>query len=56
MLDPLFEQIDSDQMQLPGAGGLLPELTKVVLQRGLQAEMTGHLGYPASPTTRSARL
>jgi putative transposase len=44
-LDGLFEQIDSGQVQLSGSGGLLPELIKAVLERGLQAEMTGHLGY-----------
>jgi putative transposase len=44
-LDALFEQIDSGQVQLSGTGGLLPELIKAVLERGLQAEMTGHLGY-----------
>ena len=44
-LDALFEQIDSGEVQLSGDGGLLPELIKAVLERGLQAEMTGHLGY-----------
>ena len=44
-LDSLFEQIDAGRVQLAGAGGLLPELIKAVLERGLQAEMTGHLGY-----------
>ena len=32
-------------MQLSSAGGLLPELIKAVLERGLQAKMTGHLRY-----------
>ena len=44
-LDTLFEQIDSGEVQLSGNGGLIPELIKAVLERGLQAEMTGHLGY-----------
>jgi putative transposase len=44
-LDTLFEQIDAGRVQLSGAGGLLPELIKAVLERGLQAELTGHLGY-----------
>jgi putative transposase len=44
-LDALFKQIDSGKVQLSGTGGLLPELIKAVLERGLQAEMTGHLGY-----------
>lgn len=44
-LDGLFEQIDRGQLQLSGTGGLIPELIKAVLERGLQAEMTSHLGY-----------
>ena len=44
-LDGLFEQIDAGQVQLSGSGGLIPELIKAVLERGLQAEMSGHLGY-----------
>lgn len=44
-LDGLFEQIDNGQVQLSGSGGLIPELIKAVLERGLQAELTSHLGY-----------
>lgn len=44
-LDALFEQIDAGSVPLSGAGGLLPELIKAVLERGLQAELTSHLGY-----------
>lgn len=44
-LDSLFEQIDAGKLQLSGSGGLIPELIKGVLERGLQAEMTSHLGY-----------
>ena len=44
-LDSLFEHIDAGHVQLSGAGGLLPELIKAVLERGLQAELPGHLGY-----------
>lgn len=44
-LDGLFEQIDAGRLRLSGVGGLIPELIKAVLERGLQAEMTGHLGY-----------
>src|SRR5690606_24754731 len=44
-LDSLFAQIDAGKLQLSGAGGLIPELIKGVLERGLQAEMTSHLGY-----------
>ncbi len=44
-LDPLFERIDGGQIELTGDGGLLGELTRAALERGLQAEMTSHLGY-----------
>ncbi len=30
---------------LAGEGGFLPEMIKAVLERGLAAELTGHLGY-----------
>ncbi|MGP9504438.1 transposase, partial [Specibacter sp. AOP5-B1-6] len=36
---------DKGTLQLTGEGGFLPEMVKAVLERGLQAEMAGHLGY-----------
>lgn len=30
---------------MAGPGGLLPELVKAVLGRGMRAELTDHLGY-----------
>ena len=30
---------------LTGEGGFLPEMIKAVLERGMEAELTGHLGY-----------
>ena len=44
-LNQLFSQIDSGEVQLTGAGGMVPALIKAALERGLQAELTGHLGY-----------
>lgn len=44
-LDDLLTQIDDGGLQLTGAGGFLPEIIKAVLERGLAAELTGHLGY-----------
>ncbi|MCH6469158.1 IS256 family transposase [Sinomonas sp. 5-5] len=44
-LDALFARIDSGEVQLTGDGGLLPGLLKAALERGLQAEMSSHLGY-----------
>ncbi|ORB11624.1 IS256 family transposase, partial [Mycolicibacterium moriokaense] len=37
--------IDAGQLQLTGEGGFLPEMVKAVLERGLAAELTDHLGY-----------
>ena len=64
LLDDLMDRVDEGGLMLTGEGGLLPELVKAVLERGLAAELTGHLGYekndPAgrgSPTrTPAARI
>ena len=45
MLDDLMNQVDRGDLQLTGEGGFLPELVKRVLEAGLQAELTDHLGY-----------
>jgi putative transposase len=45
VLDDLMDRADQDGLALTGDGGLLPELVKAVLERGLAAELTGHLGY-----------
>src|SRR5215211_8040598 len=45
MLDDLMSQVDTGDLQLTGEGGFLPELVRRVLEAGLQAELTGHLGY-----------
>ena len=45
LLDELMDRVDAGEVQLTGEGGFLPELIKAVLERGLQAELTGHLGY-----------
>jgi transposase-like protein len=44
-LDGLFAKIDAGQLQLTGEGGFVPGLIKAALERGLQAELTEHLGY-----------
>src|SRR5699024_8347061 len=44
-LDALFEQIDAGQVELTGDGGFVPALVKAALERGLQAELSSHLGY-----------
>ncbi|WP_420481602.1 IS256 family transposase [Actinopolymorpha pittospori] len=40
-----MDRVDRDGLALTGAGGFLPELVKAVLERGLQAELSDHLGY-----------
>ena len=44
-LDDLFAKIDAGQVQLEGKNGLIQQLIKAGLERGLQAELTGHVGY-----------
>ncbi len=41
----LAERAQADGISLAGEGGLLAQLTKLVLEAGLEAEMTAHLGY-----------
>ena len=54
-LDGLFEQIDSGEARDDRGPGLLPALLKEVLERGLRAELTEHLGYEKGEPTTSAR-
>ena len=44
-IDSLVADATESGMGLDGAQGLLNQLTKAVLERALQTEMTGHLGY-----------
>ena len=44
-LDELFAKIDSGEVAITGFDGLLPALLKTSLERGLQAKMSGHIGY-----------
>jgi putative transposase len=61
LLDDLMGRVDRDglRLALTGAGGFLPELVKAVLERGLAAELTDHLGYergdPAGRGSRNSR-
>ena len=45
LLDQLMERVGDDGLRLTGEGGFLPEMIKAVLERGLQAELSDHLGY-----------
>ena len=44
-LDALFAKIDAGELQLTGEGGFVPGLIKAALERGLQVELSDHLGY-----------
>ena len=45
MLDQLMAATDERGLSLTGEGGFLPEMIKAVLERGMDAELTDHLGY-----------
>jgi len=44
-LDDLYARIDAGEVQLEGRDGLIQQLIKAGLERGLQAELSEHLGY-----------
>ena len=45
MLEKLMAATDERGLSLTGQGGFLPEMIKAVLERGMQAELSDHLGY-----------
>lgn len=45
MLDRLMAATDERGLSLTGEGGFLPEMIKAVLERGMEAELSDHLGY-----------
>jgi hypothetical protein len=44
-LDQIFEQIDAGEVPLGGDDGLLKGMVKAALERGLEVELTDHVGY-----------
>jgi transposase-like protein len=44
-LDELFAKIDAGEVELEGRDGLIQQLIKAGLERGMQAELSDHLGY-----------
>lgn len=52
LLNPRMPKVDARGLALTGSGGFLAELVKAVLERGLQAELTEHLGYERDRPTR----
>jgi putative transposase len=47
LADDLLARAEAEGIQLLGEGGLLQQMTKAMLERGLQTELTEHLGYEA---------
>ncbi|GAA1200348.1 IS256 family transposase [Streptomyces rhizosphaericus] len=45
VVERLMDRADASGVALLGEGGLLTEVTRAVLERALDAEMTAHLGY-----------
>jgi putative transposase len=45
LAEELVERARSEGLELLGEGGLLQQMTKAVLERGLAEELTDHLGY-----------
>lgn len=45
LVDELLAAAGERGVALTGSGGFLPELIKTVLERGMNAELTDHLGY-----------
>jgi transposase-like protein len=45
VLDELMARVDAQGAELLGPDGLLSHVTKAVLERAMEEELTGHLGY-----------
>lgn len=55
-IDSLIKDVQAAGTPLDGADGLLNQMTEAVLDRVLQAEMTGHLGFESGdPAGQSIR-
>jgi len=44
VLDDLYAAIDAGEVQLEGKDGLIQQIIKAGLERGLQAELSDHVG------------
>lgn len=47
LIDAVMNSADAGGLELLGEGGVIAELTKRILERGLSEEMSEHLGYEA---------
>jgi len=54
VIDELMARVRTDGLELLGDGGIIAELTKKILERALDEELTDHLGYErGDPTGRN---
>jgi len=53
LLDDLYARIDAGQVDFDGPDGLIQQVIKAGLERGLQAELSDHLGYEKGDPTAS---
>lgn len=55
LIDAVMNNVDAGGVELLGPDGVLAELTKRILERGLSEELTEHLGYePGDPAGRGS--
>lgn len=47
LIDAVMASVDAGEIELLGENGAIAELTKRILERGLNEELTAHLGYEA---------
>jgi len=45
IIGQVLSEVGPDGLRLTGGGGFLPQLVKAVLERGMAAELSDHLGY-----------
>lgn len=45
LLDEVMAKVADGDLRLTGPGGFLPEMVKAALERGLDVELSDHLGY-----------
>ncbi|MCD9146156.1 transposase [Streptomyces albireticuli] len=56
VVERLMVRADASGAALLGEGGLLTEVTRAVLERALDAEMTEHLGYEKHDRQAAVRV
>ena len=55
LIDAVMANVDAGGVELLGPNGVLAELTKRILERGLAEELSDHLGYePGDPAGRGS--